>query len=48
MSAAVVTKRKVKVKRYTFRGFEEEDVIDMAQDKIVELFRSRIRRRFRR
>lgn len=48
MSAALATKKKVKVKRYTFRGFEEEDVIDMAQDKIVEMFRSRIRRRFRR
>lgn len=48
MSAAQVTKKKVKVKRYTYRGLEEEEVMDLKTDKIIELFRARIRRKFRR
>lgn len=48
MDAAAATKRKTKVKRYTFRGLEEEDVMVLPQNKVVELFRSRIRRRFKR
>jgi hypothetical protein len=41
-------KKKFKIKRYTFRGHEEEEVIEMSQNTIVDLYRSRIRRRFRR
>jgi hypothetical protein len=50
MCAAQVpeVKKKQKVRRYTFRGHEEEEIYDMAQAPLVELFRSRIRRRFRR
>lgn len=44
----VVAKKRVKVKRYTYRGLEEEEVIDLSNDKIIELFRARIRRKFRR
>ncbi len=48
MCAEQVAKKKVKVKRYTYRGLEEEEVMDMKTDKIIELFRARIRRKFRR
>jgi hypothetical protein len=48
MCAAQETKKKVKVKTYRFRGIEEDEVLDMAENKIVEMFRARIRRRFRR
>lgn len=48
MCAAQVAKKKVKVKRYTYRGLEEEEVMDLKTDKIIELFRARIRRKFRR
>ena len=41
-------KRKVKVKRYTFRGREEEEVLDMPNAEVIALFRSRIRRKFNR
>lgn len=41
-------KKKQKVRRYTFRGHEEEEIYEMPQGQLVELFRARIRRRFRR
>lgn len=47
-SAQQPAKKKFKIKRYTFRGHEEEEVMDMPQNTIVELYRSRIRRRFKR
>jgi hypothetical protein len=50
MSAAPPTevKKKQKVRRYTFRGHEEEEIYELPQNQLVELFRARIRRRFKR
>jgi hypothetical protein len=41
-------KKKFKIKRFTFRGHEEEEVYEMPEKALVELYRSRIRRRFKR
>lgn len=40
--------RKRKVRKYTFRGKELEELVTLKDDNVVELFRSRVQRKLRR
>merc|ERR1719292_80469 len=48
MQVQLRSRRSVPLKKYTYRGVDLDQLLDMTHEQLQELFRCRIRRRFRR